>query len=432
MAGNQGRSAVCSTFCWIIAALAGGALGYYLQRDVALELPVAYGSGAAGFLIIGFILRSVLCGRKQSRVARRIAALEAADRDEGTFAETSAAEAAALKPAGVLEPADLVENAANDGLEQRIERAADDIAQGSAPSDEEAPEPLTLTDPIEDVAATNAARMAEVKKGVEKALQEAESSDEDKEEPSQEMADDVPEETTEETPEDKANKVAAAIKAVEAEVAEGEAEEAKASQSGKKKSVTIKVAKKASEKAESKALAAEDEEQKPETPVAEEPTAEMVAPQETDATPADEEVEPAEESAAEELPAEVEEPAETEVAEEASEAVSRPEPEPETAAEPAPKPTPAAVVENAPKAIQPLQPKALEAPNDGQADDFTAIEGLGVDQQAALYAAGIFHYSQLVSMNRREMAWIDENIPHETGGAADWRKAAIAISRQQS
>ena len=53
-------------------------------------------------------------------------------------------------------------------------------------------------------------------------------------------------------------------------------------------------------------------------------------------------------------------------------------------------------------------------------------------QAAALNEAGIFHFAQIVSMNRRELAWLDENIPGEDGqNASDsWRRQAIAIGRK--
>ena len=121
----------------------------------------------------------------------------------------------------------------------------------------------------------------------------------------------------------------------------------------------------------------------------------------------------------------------------------------EKPAAPAPKPVavqpvekPPARVEAAPKPaekpvetevqdIKPLEPKGLDAP-DGAADDLTKIDGIHEGLQAALNKAGIYHYAQFVSMNRRELAWIDQNLSDQDGqGAAEnWRKQAIQLSRQ--
>jgi len=82
--------------------------------------------------------------------------------------------------------------------------------------------------------------------------------------------------------------------------------------------------------------------------------------------------------------------------------------------------------------IKPMEPKRLEAPKGGTPDDLTRIEGIRADQQAALNEAGIFHYAQIVGMNRRELAWLDQNMATEAGqGAAEsWRKQAIQLTRQ--
>ncbi len=77
--------------------------------------------------------------------------------------------------------------------------------------------------------------------------------------------------------------------------------------------------------------------------------------------------------------------------------------------------------------VQPLAPKPVELPEGATPDDFSRIDRLGEAQVQALHDAGIFHFSQLVRMNRRELAWIDQNIPN--AAAADWRKQAIALSK---
>jgi len=81
--------------------------------------------------------------------------------------------------------------------------------------------------------------------------------------------------------------------------------------------------------------------------------------------------------------------------------------------------------------IKPLEPKGLEAP-EGAADDLMKIKGLKADQQVALNEAGIYHFRQIVSLNRRELAWLNANIPGAAASieAENWRKQAIQLSRQ--
>ena len=83
------------------------------------------------------------------------------------------------------------------------------------------------------------------------------------------------------------------------------------------------------------------------------------------------------------------------------------------------------------RAIVPMEPNGLDQPIDGMADDLTQIDGIGAIQQTALNRAGIYHFAQFTSMNRRELAWLDANMQIEDGqpGAEAWRKQAIQISR---
>ncbi len=98
-----------------------------------------------------------------------------------------------------------------------------------------------------------------------------------------------------------------------------------------------------------------------------------------------------------------------------------------------PKPAPvAATSAHETPDIAPLEPRGLDAPEGGKADDLKQIDGVGADQEKALNAAGIFHFQQFVGMNRRELAWIDQNIVDAQGEAAaeNWRRQAIAITRK--
>ncbi len=89
------------------------------------------------------------------------------------------------------------------------------------------------------------------------------------------------------------------------------------------------------------------------------------------------------------------------------------------------------VMADAPPKIKPLEPTGLSAPENGAPDALEQIDGIEADQVAALNKAGIYHFTQFVSMNRRELAWLDENIPGGGDDAAGaWRKQAIQLSRK--
>ena len=80
--------------------------------------------------------------------------------------------------------------------------------------------------------------------------------------------------------------------------------------------------------------------------------------------------------------------------------------------------------------IVPMKPKGMEAPETGLAEDLDRLEGLDEAMRAALNAAGIYHSRQLVTMNRRELAWLEENIAEGRALAESWRKQAIARARK--
>lgn len=57
---------------------------------------------------------------------------------------------------------------------------------------------------------------------------------------------------------------------------------------------------------------------------------------------------------------------------------------------------------------EPVRPDALNAPRNGQADDLTAIEGIGPRIQEVLNSIGIYHLDQIASWNAGNVAWIDK------------------------
>lgn len=74
--------------------------------------------------------------------------------------------------------------------------------------------------------------------------------------------------------------------------------------------------------------------------------------------------------------------------------------------------------------FDPIKPRGLEAPEAAGADDLRQIKGVGAEIQKALNDVGIYHFSQIVSMNRKEMAWLDQNMPGADGSASRdrWKK----------
>ncbi len=57
-----------------------------------------------------------------------------------------------------------------------------------------------------------------------------------------------------------------------------------------------------------------------------------------------------------------------------------------------------------------VQPKGLEAPRDGKADDLKRISGVGPKIEGMLNARGIFHYDQIASWSAAEIAWVDDDL----------------------
>ncbi len=116
---------------------------------------------------------------------------------------------------------------------------------------------------------------------------------------------------------------------------------------------------------------------------------------------------------------------------EAPETPAAPEPEPKAAVEVATEQPDPAPKDTAAQTIKPAKPKMLESPENGAPDDLQRIDGIGETEESALFDAGIYHFAQFVGMNRRELAWLDQNITPDgpDGISAEWRKQAIAISR---
>ncbi|MFT4715213.1 MAG: putative flap endonuclease-1-like 5' DNA nuclease [Paracoccaceae bacterium] len=80
--------------------------------------------------------------------------------------------------------------------------------------------------------------------------------------------------------------------------------------------------------------------------------------------------------------------------------------------------------------FEPLEPKGMDGPENGTPDELERIEGVTEVQEAAFHQAGIYHFVQFAGMNRRNVAWLEENIPGGENQAAKWRKQAILFSRE--
>lgn len=108
-------------------------------------------------------------------------------------------------------------------------------------------------------------------------------------------------------------------------------------------------------------------------------------------------------STTETAPAETAEPAKPVVEDKPVE-----EPADKSAAEAAPKAKPAKAKDTAADAG--TQPKGLDGPRDGQADDLKQIKGVGPALEKLLNELGFFHFDQIAAWSADEVAWVDQNL----------------------
>ncbi len=57
-----------------------------------------------------------------------------------------------------------------------------------------------------------------------------------------------------------------------------------------------------------------------------------------------------------------------------------------------------------------LQPIQLDGPRNGQADDLKMIKGVGPKLEQTLNGLGIYHFDQIASWSRENIAWVDESL----------------------
>ena len=91
-------------------------------------------------------------------------------------------------------------------------------------------------------------------------------------------------------------------------------------------------------------------------------------------------------------------------------AVAKPKtaaPKPVATKTPAPK---VAKAEEAAPASDEKPALMLDAPKDGQADDLKKISGVGPKLEETLNSLGIWHYEQVASLKKKDIAWVDERL----------------------
>ncbi|MBN7785557.1 hypothetical protein JYP51_11525 [Ponticoccus gilvus] len=93
--------------------------------------------------------------------------------------------------------------------------------------------------------------------------------------------------------------------------------------------------------------------------------------------------------------------------------------------------TPVAAAKAAEATVAPfVEPLKLAAPK-GEADDLTALNGVGPKLAEALNAQGIWHYSQIAAWTEANVAWVDENLPGVRGRASrdGWVAQAATLAK---
>ncbi len=402
-ANNQGG--FCKTVCWLIGLGAGGYLAYVLVMDFAVDQLQAGVLGIVAVLLVGLLFRRLFCRGQSNRVRNRLketaqdagkpaaskgAPAQSKAEASAVMAKAAAAVAVAAEQAEKQQKAEAVFEAPNveetdARLTDEVNAVADNIAEA---------EPELATEILDSFEAEDASE-------VESAGDEA---------TIEEIAEDGPETPVEGSEKPEPLKLSEAIESpirVMAEVSDAE----------QVAEAAIEVVADIPEAVESDPLP-EKEVLNDEARAAIDAIKQAAAP--IAAAPVEPEIELHEVEVPDVAPTPEPEPVVAEA------------PEPVVAPEPAPEPAPAA---GTPPKIKPLEPAGLEGPENDTPDDLTRIDGISEDQENALQGAGIYHYHQFVSMNRRELAWLDENMPSgggeevNEGTAGNWRKQAIALSR---
>ena len=76
------------------------------------------------------------------------------------------------------------------------------------------------------------------------------------------------------------------------------------------------------------------------------------------------------------------------------------------------------------------RPTTLAKARDGGPDKLTKINGIGPKLQELLFSMGFFHFDQIASWDKSQVAWVDENLDGFKGRASrdDWVAQAFSLS----
>jgi len=76
------------------------------------------------------------------------------------------------------------------------------------------------------------------------------------------------------------------------------------------------------------------------------------------------------------------------------------------------------------------RPTTLAKARDGGPDKLTKIKGIGPKLQELLFSMGFFHFDQIASWDKAQVAWVDENLDGFKGRASrdDWVAQAFSLS----
>ena len=76
------------------------------------------------------------------------------------------------------------------------------------------------------------------------------------------------------------------------------------------------------------------------------------------------------------------------------------------------------------------RPTTLAKARDGGPDKLTRIKGIGPKLQELLFSMGFFHFDQIASWDKSQVAWVDENLDGFKGRASrdDWVVQAFSLS----
>ena len=76
------------------------------------------------------------------------------------------------------------------------------------------------------------------------------------------------------------------------------------------------------------------------------------------------------------------------------------------------------------------RPTILAKARDGGPDKLTKIKGIGPKLQELLFSMGFFHFDQIASWDKSQVAWVDENLDGFKGRASrdDWVAQAFSLS----